>query len=68
MSNTAFLCGPSGIYLYKGIHFETQNTGCPIWPMKWPSCSPYARLSKDIAAALDEMLAMTREQREEYAI
>ena len=66
MKDIAFLCGPSGIYLYKGILFETQNTGCPLWPIREDG-EPYKRLSKPMKAALIALLAMTPEEQAKHA-
>lgn len=60
-----FICGPT-IYEYDGVLFESQRTGCPYWPTRWPSCKPYERLSARIRTALDRFLALTDEQRAQY--
>lgn len=60
-----YLCGPT-IYEYDGVLFESQGSGCPYWPTRWPSCKPYERLSKRLRDTLDRFLALSDEERKKY--
>ena len=69
MSNDTriILCFPR-LYEYKGILFEAMGIGAPYWPVKRDTCYPYERLTKMMWTAIDELCAMTDEEREGYRI